>query len=164
MRMRSSINDWERQRGMNCKSLAPVVYDDRCFLHESDSWTCVSASSTNSAGSESSESTATRRVQVRCWRWMLRPAEKWNFKIDHEQNLRNKIVLVDFNKPCRSLDYAAPFQRNSFQIQHTSSQCFFKVFWGTKTVSQIPPTVSHNIVTWDHINGERSLKFLQAVS
>ena len=43
-------------------------------------------------------------------------------------------------------------------------QCFFKVFWGTKTVSQIPPTVSQNIVTWDHINGERSLKFLQAVS
>ena len=41
---------------------------------------------------------------------------------------------------------------------------FFKVFWGTKTVSQIPPTVSQNIVTWDHINGERSLKFLQAVS
>jgi len=41
---------------------------------------------------------------------------------------------------------------------------FFKLFWGTKTVSQIPPTVSQNIVTWDHINGERSLKFLQAVS
>jgi len=41
---------------------------------------------------------------------------------------------------------------------------FFKVFWGTKTVSQIPPTVSQNIVTWGHINGERSLKFLQVVS
>ena len=41
---------------------------------------------------------------------------------------------------------------------------FFKVFWGTKTVSQIPPTVSQNIVTWGHFNGERSLKFLQAVS
>jgi len=41
---------------------------------------------------------------------------------------------------------------------------FFKVFWGTKTVSQIPRTVSQNIVTWDHISGERSIKFLQAVS
>jgi len=55
-------------------------------------------------------------------------------------------------------------QEFSRRPENIQGQCFFKVFWGTKTVSQIPPKVSQNIVTWDHINGERSLKFLPAVS
>jgi len=63
--------------------------------------------------------------------------------------------------PCLCLD-----KRHCLSAKSTLpiSSVFSKVFWGTKTVSQIPPTFSQNIVTWDHINGERSLKLLQAVS
>jgi len=65
-----------------------------------------------------------------------------------------------------SFSRLSPSLTKKVQTLHIAglASVFFKVFWGTKTVSQIPPTVSQNIVTWDHINGERSLKFLQPVS
>jgi len=62
------------------------------------------------------------------------------------------------------LVYVSGFVSKEINFPVACCSVFFKVFWGTKMVSQIPPTVSQNIVTWDHINGERSLKFLQAVS
>ena len=87
--------------------------------------------------------------------------------IDHFQVFCNTctpgiLTSGDFY-PGRSGGHVVP-RWKSPDIMVSVSSVFLKVCWGTKTLSQILPTVSQNIVTWDHINGERSFKFLQVVS